>query len=82
MQRITESLAGLAVVAARQGRPERVLRLGAAASRLAAGAGTEISLSEQAELDRAMTSARDALGKTAAATASEGETATAAERSN
>jgi hypothetical protein len=56
------------VVAAGQDQPARALRLGAAAIRLRVPAPTESSPDAQAELDRAMATARERLGEGAAAT--------------
>jgi tetratricopeptide (TPR) repeat protein len=67
--RITESLDGLAVIAARQDQPERALRVASASAGLRHIAGYQARPHEQAELERSLATARRAVGQAAAAAA-------------
>jgi hypothetical protein len=69
MQRITQSLDGLAMVAAGQGQPERVLCLAGASARLRDGTSAEPSQIEQAELESVLAPIRHELGEAAVAAA-------------
>jgi predicted ATPase/transcriptional regulator with XRE-family HTH domain len=68
-QRIGDALEGLAMVAARQGQPERTLRLAGAAAAFRATARFLAPPHDRARLEQALLSARSSLGEPAAAAA-------------
>src|ERR671933_162380 len=57
-----EALEGLAAVAVAQGRPERAVRMGAAAAGLRASMGTPMSPYDRAVFERTLDAARASLG--------------------
>jgi hypothetical protein len=67
--RIAQSLDGLAILAARQGQPERALRLAGASATLRETAGYQAPPAEREERDVAVVAARRALGDVASAAA-------------
>ncbi len=70
IEMIVRSLNGLAMLAAGQGKAQRVYRIAAASARLRDASGIVVSPVEQAELDRALATARSTLGEAGVAAAS------------
>jgi hypothetical protein len=68
-ERMTQSLDGIAGVAAGLGQPARALRLASASARIRAERVSRFSPREIAELETVLASARETLGETAAAAA-------------
>jgi non-specific serine/threonine protein kinase len=76
MERIVQSLGGLAAVAAGLGQPTRALRLGGASSQLSQSGAGRSATQERAEVERALAQAWTALGDRAADVWCEGEAMT------